>query len=262
MNVPYAVLDLRFTRFRKGIFAIATSKGQVCLWTISMAGTGPIEHLWTYQIFLDSSLILSLAWSRLPSQSNAIAASSSDGRIAIFESKHEPPVIAVATAAHSLQAWTLAWTTKGEFDLRPELYSGGDDSALCRHELLVRPVSASLNDGNLPSSHVFEFQASLRDTKSHMAGVTAILPLQPIFRGEQLLLTGSYDEYVRLLLPINGSPRPKLLAEQRLGGGVWRLDLLEHEAPDGDWGMQILWENLVPVKSFRSPAFTQHLSIS
>ena len=262
MNVPYAVLDLRFTRFRNGIFAIATSKGQVCLWTISMAGTGPIEHLWTYQIFPDSSITLSLAWSPLPSKSNAIAASSSDGRIAIFESKHEPPAISVETAAHSLEAWTLAWTTKGEYDLRPELYSGGDDSALCRHELLVRPVSESLNDGNQPFTHEYEFQASLRDTKSHMAGVTAILPLEPIFRGEQLLLTGSYDEYVRLLLPIKGSPRPKLIAEQRLGGGVWSLKKLDHEAPDDDWGMQFLWENLVPVKPSRNPAFIQHLSIS
>ena len=227
-----------------------------------MAGTGPIEHLWTYQIFPNSSITLSLAWSRLPSQSNAIAASSSDGRIAIFESKHEPPAISVETAAHSLEAWTLAWTTKGEYDLRPELYSGGDDSALCRHELSVRPVRESLNDGNPPFTHQYEFQASLRDTKSHMAGVTAILPLQPIFHGEQLLLTGSYDEYVRLLLPINGSARPKLIAEQRLGGGVWSLEILAHEAPDDAWGMQILWENLVPVKPSRNPAFTQHLSIS
>ena len=227
-----------------------------------MAGTSPLEHLWTYQIFPESSLTLSLAWSRLPSQSNAIAASSSDGRIAIFESNHEPPAISVETSAHSLEAWTLAWTTRGEYDLRPELYSGGDDSALCKHKLSVRPVSGSLNDDNLPFTHEYQFQASVPDTKSHMAGVTAILPLQPIFRGEQLLVTGSYDEYVRLLLPVNESPRPKLLAEQSLGGGVWRLEMLAHEAPDDDWGMQIPWENLVPVKPSRRPAFTQHLSIS
>ena len=262
MDVPYAVLDLRFTRFRKGIFAIATSKGQVGLWTIGTAGTGPIQHLWTYQIFPNSVLTLSFAWSPLPSKSNVIAASSSDGRIAIFESKHEPPSDLVETAAHSLEAWTVAWTTKGEHDLRPELYSGGDDSALCRHELSVRPVSESLNDGNRPYIHEYEFQASLRDTKTHTAGVTAILPLQPIFRGEQLLVTGSYDEYLRLLLPVDGSPRPKVLAERRLGGGVWRLEILDYEAPDDDWGTQILRENLVLVKPSRNPAFTQHLSIS
>ena len=205
-----------------------------------MAGTGPLEHLWAYQIFPDSSITLSLAWGLLPSQSTTIAASSSDGRIAIFESKHEPPAISVETAAHSLEAWTLAWTTKGEDDLRPELYSGGDDSALCRHQLSVRPTSESVNDSNLPFDNEYEFQASLHDTKSHMAGVTAILPLEPIYRGEQLLLTGSYDEYIRLLLPINGSPRPKLMAEQRLNGGVWRLSILAHKAPNGDRGMQIL----------------------
>lgn len=262
MDVPYAVLDLRFTRFRKGIFAIATSKGQVGLWTISTAGTGPIQHLWTYQIFPNSLLTLSLRWSPLPSKSNAIAASSSDGRIAIFESKHEPPLDLVETVAHSLEAWTVAWTTKGEHDLRPELYSGGDDSALCRHELSVRPVNESLNDGNLPYIHEYEFQAQGRETATHLAGVTAILPLQPIFRGQQLLLTGSYDEFVRLLLPVHNSVRPKVLAQRRLGGGVWHLEILEYEAPDGDWGMQILRENLVPVKPSRNLAFTQHLSIS
>ena len=238
MNVPYAVLDLRFARFKTGVFAIATSKGQVCLWTISQAGTGPIEHIWSHQVFPESSLALSLAWSRL-TRSYAIAASSSDGRIAIFNSKHEPPTDYVETAAHSLEAWTVAWTTSEGYDFRPELYSGGDDSALCRHDLSFWPVS---DIDNFPSdiNHEYEFQGTLRDRKTHMAGVTAILPLQPIFHGEQLLLTGSYDEYLRLLLPIDGSSTPKLMAERRLGGGVWRLEILEYDEPDDEWGMQSL----------------------
>ena len=138
------------------------------------------------------------------------------------------------TEAHSLEAWTLAWTSKGE-NLRPELYSGGDDSALCRHGLSVRPVSGSLKDGNIPS-HGYDFKAPLRDTKTHTAGVTAILPLRPVFHEEQVLLTGSYDEYVRLLLPIDGCAKPKTLAEARLGGGVWSLKILNYLAPDDNVG--------------------------
>ena len=239
VNVPYAVLDLEFTPFKRGIFAIATSKGKIHLCSINSGGTGPIEIIKTYQVFSESLITLSLGWNRLPSHSDTIAASSSDGRIAVFDTKHEPPTTYTETAAHSFEAWTLAWTSKGENDLRQELYSGGDDSTLCRHELFVRQVSGSLNDGELPS-HEYDFQASLRDMKTHMAGVTAILPLQPVFHREQALLTGSYDEYVRLLLFIDGSSRPKILAEQRLGGGVWRLKILHYEAPDGDSGTEFL----------------------
>ncbi len=128
------------------------------------------------------------------------------------------------TEAHSQEAWTLAWASKGA-----ELYSGGDDSALCRHILSDRPVSESPKDGDIVS-HENNFQTPLRDTHTHMAGVTAILPLQYELHAEKLLLTGSYDEYVRLLLPIDGHARPKVLAEKKLGGGVWSLKILEKVA--------------------------------
>lgn len=209
LYLSFAILDLQFTRMKKGIFAIATSNGAVCLCTMNGNGTGPIEILNTYQIFPKSSLTLSLAWNRALSHSDAIAASSSDGQIAIFDTKHQPPITYRKTEAHSLETWTIAWACRSaEDDSGPELYSGGDDSALCRHCLLVHPVSGKLGDGNVPS-HGYDFLAPIRDIKTHMAGVTAILPLQPDFHGERVLLTGSYDEYVRaLLLPLDGRSRP------------------------------------------------------
>lgn len=246
MHVPYAVLDLHFNRFKKGVFAIATSKGTVCLWTIHIDGTGPLECLNSYQVFHTSELTLSFAWNHVLSHSNTIAASSSDGRIAIFDTKYQPPTTYTSTGAHSFEAWTLAWTSKGaEDELRPEIYSGGDGAELCRHGLSVFPVTGSLNDGNIPS-HRYEFEAPSRDTRTHMAGVTAILPLQPVFHGEQVLLTGSYDEYVRVLLPIESGNRPKVLAEERLGGGVWRLKILDFVEPDNGIGTYISWSILDP----------------
>lgn len=252
MDVPYAVLDLQFTRARKGVFAIATSNGQVRLCTMNSDGTGPIEHIQSYHIFSESSLTLSLAWNCMMSHANAIAASSSNGQIAIFNTEYEPPQTYVKTAAHSLEAWTLAWSSKGAGDLNPRLYSGGDDSALCTHDLSYRPVDPSLNNGNIPYPR-YDFRMPLRDTKSHMAGVTAILPLtisqpssgwgtstlKPSSRWNHLLLTGSYDEYVRLLLPIDGWPRPKILAERSLGGGVWSLKCIDDGVPCGDLGKGI-----------------------
>ena len=223
------------------MFAIATSKGAVCLCTTNVNGNGPIEILNSFQIFSESSLTLSLAWNPVVDHSDTIAASSSDGLIAIVDTKGQSPMTYTKVEAHSLETWTLAWTYAKtgfgtEYGLSPDLYSGGDDSVLCKHSLCVRPDLGSLNDGNTPSHH-YNFQASNRDTKMHMAGVTAILPLQPVFHGEQVLLTGSYDEYVRLLLPVGGSNRPKLLAERRLGGGVWRLKILASVAPHLGTGM-------------------------
>ena len=210
---------------------------------MNSGGIGPIEQITSYQIFSESSITLSLAWNCALPHTDAIAASSSDGQIAVFDTKYESPIAYTKTPAHSLEAWTLAWKSKGDHYLSPVLYSGGDDSALCRHGLSFRPVSPSLNDpsdGNTPSPG-YDFQTLLRDTKSHMAGVTAILllPLYPFFDGDHLLLTGSYDEYVRLLLPIDGCSRPKLLAEQRLGGGVWGLKYLHFGVPDRDSGKGI-----------------------
>lgn len=257
--LPSAVLDLRFTGHKKGIFAIATSKGSVCMYTMNLHGTGPIEALNSYQIFPESSITLSLAWNCQLCQSDTIAASSSEGHIAIFDTKYQPPKAKTEIEAHSLAAWTVAWSYKAEGDLDtvlhsgdcpansnpvphspagnpinflPELYSGGDDSVLCRYPVGVRQDSGSpLSDGD-------EFEAPSRDAKTHMAGVTAILPLQTVSDEEQVLLTGSYDEFVRVLLSIKGSKRSKILAEERLGGGVWRLKVLDVVVLDSGKGTQ------------------------
>ena len=271
--LPFAVLDLRFTGHRKGVFAIATSIGSVRMYTINLHGTGPIEALDSYQIFPESSITLSLAWNCQLCQSDTIAASSSDGHVAIFDTKYQPPNATTKIEAHSLAAWTVAWTYKAEEDLDPvldsggdspadsnpvphspagnpidllsELHSGGDDSVLCRYGVGIRQDSGS------PLSEGDEFEAPSRDSKTHMAGVTAILPLQTVFDEEQVLLTGSYDEFVRVLLPTKGSNRSKILAEERLGGGVWRLKVLDVVELDSGKGMQ---PSGGPIMRFETPS--------
>jgi diphthamide biosynthesis protein 7 len=58
-------------------------------------------------------------------------------------------------------------------------------------------------------------------TMTHEAGVTAILPL-----ANDLLITGSYDDNIRLIAapPVG---RRQVAAELNLGGGVWRLRMLD-----------------------------------
>lgn len=75
--------------------------------------------------------------------------------------------------------------------------------------------------------------------KGHEAGVTAILQL-PILNGPEglgdLLLTGSYDDFVRIYTTYDTRPGQKTtgkaLAELKIGGGVWRLKFLDQKEKD------------------------------
>ena len=106
----------------------------------------------------------------------------------------------------------------------PTLYSGGDDSALCRH-LEVIPLRSIQHPGQSMSKSI------IRDVKAHGAGVTAILPIAIELGSEEVVLTGSYDEFIRVLTLKTPSGRAQVLCEKRLGGGVWRLKYLGCDRP-------------------------------
>ncbi|KAL8945199.1 MAG: hypothetical protein Q9211_000280 [Gyalolechia sp. 1 TL-2023] len=123
--------------------------------------------------------------------------------------------------SHSLEAWVIAWSTATD---NPALYSGGDDSAFCFHRLK--------NDWQLENVFDAPFQDDLhgefvRDSKIHGAGVTSIVPLWIDEDNHEYVLTGSYDEHVRIVQIKPGARRPQVLVEKRLGGGVWQLRQLE-----------------------------------
>lgn len=133
--------------------------------------------------------------------------------------------------AHSMEAWTVAWSNGDDDELsRYCLYSGGDDSVLCK------------NGGHKDRVPRLPFEVLGRDSKSHSAGVTAILPtLVRESSGQQAIITGSYDEYVRVLLVSSGAGRSQVVAERRMpGGGVWRLKTLDEEDNDGDVTIDVL----------------------
>ena len=215
MTVPYAVLDLRFSPRDRNIFAIAGSTGDINVFTFNSDSERPIAFSSCVKVCGPDVLILSLAWSLRTSGSFMIAASLSNGNIAIFDTQ-DPSARSTFAQAHSLEAWVVAWSNDTE---KFVLYSGGDDSTLCRHR-----VGQDLGSENLPNQCT---ETVSSDTKTHGAGVTAILPLwadQP--SGEELLVTGSYDEIIRVLILIPGSKSAKVLAEKRLGGGVWQIKQL------------------------------------
>jgi len=231
LDVPYAILDLHFKSFKQqGVFAIATSKGAVCLCSLDTRREIPIESSRSFQIFDQSLLTLSLAWCPIPHFHGTIAASCSNGEITAFDSGQEFSQTCNTIEPHSLEAWTVAWTEDEKPGASPgivcsELYSGGDDSVLSRHNTDL---------GDTAKGFCPNFGASVMDRKTHTAGVTAILPLKADDGGD-LVLTGSYDEWVRLLLSTQG--RSKILAEERLYGGIWRLKLIHSKETNSDSGI-------------------------
>ena len=149
----------------------------------------------------------------------------SDGAVSLCQSSVDesdarpwsPSSTATTTelATHSLEPWTLAFSPDTSL-----LFSGGDDAVL--QALKLPSIDADPNDRSEDEEDDDTSAATLlwTDRKSHEAGVTSILPL-----ANDLLITGSYDDRIRLLsAPAVG--RRKILAELDLGGGVWRLKML------------------------------------
>lgn len=137
---------------------------------------------------------------------------------------------------HELEAWTLAFAPKST-----SVLSGGDDIVL---------QCSQINDLRDPPR-------LWQDRKIHEAGVTAILPIS-----ETLVVTGSYDDHIRLLLtPAIG--RRQILASLNLGGGVWRLKLLEGAvdevtAGDSAWSANTRYVH----ELLRPPPFLRSSTIS
>lgn len=181
-----------------------------------------MRRLSCLQITDPSILVLSIAWNPSPSAPTTLAYSLSSGEIGIFDYKSFQSSSRKAQA-HSLEAWTIAWSAM-KSKAASTLYSGGDDSALCKHHELI-PLE--LNQYSRQSMT----ETIIRDKKTHGAGVTAILPIAIGVDNEEILLTGSYDEFIRVLTLGTSSTRAQVLCEKGLGGGVWRLKCLKHNRP-------------------------------
>lgn len=129
--------------------------------------------------------------------------------------------------ANSLEAWCIALSPESpspesggrstSTSMPSTVYCGGDDSIL-RYSTLT-DVDTSFGPIAIKGQHE--------------AGVTAILPTSTVIKGKgRVVLTGSYDEYLRVfaiqdLHDSYGLKRVQPLADLHLGGGVWRLDVIE-----------------------------------
>ena len=162
------------------------------------------------------------------------------------------PVTIVDVHKHDLEAWTVATAAlrspegSGNGTIHRMVFSGGDDSALIASAIELpsprsEPGTPSVSASDTMSSTVVPLW---KDRRNHSAGVVAILPLPQltIWSEDGLepnreiipLLTGSYDEHLRVFEIDPRTCRATFKTEMRLGGGVWRLKVLDEYTTAGE----------------------------
>lgn len=243
------------------MLAVATSTGILAFYRLQQQQEQPKLVLSHVQHITDddTTLVLSLTWH--PVRPGVLGLTLSDGRVCVCTStsmgtssgsgsgsteeddtaaglwSQDAAVSLQDVHEHELEAWMMNFTPESW-----NVLSGGDDMVLqCSHvadddadddESEAEEEEEQKEDQVEDEQHIQKTNKNKNKNKTtllwqnrklHHAGITAILPLS-----ETLVITGSYDDHIRLLqLPkIPGDTRPKLLAELNLGGGVWRLKLL------------------------------------
>jgi diphthamide biosynthesis protein 7 len=220
---PYAILDLHFSPHDPTLLAVAGSTGCLQLFRFSSATTS-LEPLSTYQFFDPATLVLSLSWH--PTQANLLGVTVSEGGVYVVDADVASDA-ALDTGkevlTHDLEAWTLVFAHDGK-----AIYSGGDDASL---RFSTLPTTSSSSSSKMPEEGKEDEEETFtplqwQDRRSHQAGVTAILPLAS---EHNILITGSYDDNIRILhTPLQG--RKQVLCEENLEGGVWRLKMLKEDS--------------------------------
>ncbi|KAG8629443.1 hypothetical protein KVT40_003308 [Elsinoe batatas] len=195
------ILDLEFHPTQPGILGITTSTGHTCL--VSTSPNTDTEF--------DTE-------------------QPTDASISLAPLHHSP-----------LEAWTLSFSPSGT-----HLFFGADDSTLGTAHLPPGLLTFdSLPSSSPPTSSLTLFSSTIPadpvplltlptsiTARVHNAGVVSIIPLFTSPRDAassapttSILLTGSYDDHIRVVRP-ERKPIARTLAELNLGGGVWRTSII------------------------------------
>jgi diphthamide biosynthesis protein 7 len=210
------------------LFGVATSTGSIGIYELNpISGKAPsMTHIRTIDYFGPKILVTAFSWHP---DGNAVGMTHTSGELCLAsytEESLKADPRGVQVWQHMLEAWTLVFLPDGSGVL-----SGADDSTLQFTELPRDPVEAL--DGGVSEPKYFSTRrAQWVDEKIHGAGVTAILP---VYCDEEsiLVVTGSYDDRIRLV-HASTTGRRKTLAELNLGGGVWRMKVLDTKTTSRD----------------------------
>ncbi|CAH2037997.1 unnamed protein product, partial [Iphiclides podalirius] len=177
------------------VLVAVTSEGYIQLYRLRSADGSLKLELWQEVLIGESVLALSLDWSSNKSGSAEpmLVVSDSAGAVRVLKVAETGLREIFARQAHGFEAWVASfnyWNTD-------VFYSGGDDCLFKGY------------DRRAPDAVI--------TNKSHEAGVTAI---RGDVESEHRILTGSYDEKVRLW---DARSLKSCISETEVGGGVWRL---------------------------------------
>lgn len=204
--------------------------------------SSPLQHLATSRCddLGEDILFLQCNWHPTLRDTIAVTASNGTARILYLDAEWKIKGFHDLDIQNTLEAWSIALSPPSAIPNQEEsavsVYCGGDDSAMRYTSCSWKP------DGELdtPYGNPMTIQGQ------HDAGVTAILPLPLFTAGNgRLVVTGSYDEYLRVfsihdLHTSFGARRVELLADARLGGGVWRLDVIDMHSSEKMTRVRIL----------------------
>ncbi|KAK3690038.1 hypothetical protein B0T22DRAFT_379086 [Podospora appendiculata] len=266
---PSALLDLHFNpnAGHHDICAVVSSTATLALFKLSPGQDQPLKHLKTMDMASMSAaedpntvtdvLFLSFCWH--PSRADMIALTTSTGGVLLVDlgaADNSWKLFSEPIITHTLEAWCVAISPSldlsvqsraGQQDIEQNaftLFSGGDDSTLRYQTISLIPASDP-SQGRYALDETSSQPAANR--RGHEAGVTAILPLCLTKAGSGLIVTGSYDDHIRLFSVAPYEPyvtgKAEMLAESNLGGGVWRLKRidLDNAALEGTtWRVRIL----------------------
>lgn len=208
-KIDGAVLDLKFHSKDDSILISAHSTGNLIFWKVDAANR-TLSEMKNYPIFDKDTLITSVFCS--PIDENLILATATSGESALVNITDYS--VQFLDINHDLECWTGSFGEIGE--LAHVVFTGGDDAKLIAHDLRT-------------NEHIWS-----TGSRHHGAGVVSILSPGPNWNtnNSNHLWTGSYDDNLRILdlrVIDKGNPLlipgyiPKVLQEENLGGGVWRL---------------------------------------
>lgn len=247
---PSAILDLHFNPApgKQDICAAVSSTATLALFRLSPGEVEPLKHLKTMDMASmcktaedwlgdkDEVIFTHFAWH--PTKPDMVAVTTTAGYVHLIYLgddvggnewvMHPEPIL-----THTLEAWFVSISPSPSLSGQVEegdsflLLSGGDDSAL-RYTVCKRTRADA--DGSEESPYAIEALRPPVNVRGHEAGVTAILPLGLKDGESELVVTGSYDDHIRLFsIPAYGFGRAVELASSNLGGGVWRLKVVKEE---------------------------------
>ena len=246
---PSAILDIRFhvSRDRCSVLAVASSTGTLSIFQLDPATDEafPLRHLQTSRCddLGEDIMFLQCQW-QPDTQENNVGVTTTTGqcRLLVLNDDWAIKTYVDFDISNTLEAWSLAFApdmlTSAEGDAQQVIYCGGDDSVLRYISCKVEPKNGW--------SEAMESHPMIQMRGQHNAGVTAILPLSlETSSGGRLVVTGSYDDTIRLFSiqdphKVFGAKSIQLLADCNLGGGVWRLNLIDVVKSNEDVRIRVL----------------------